>query len=70
MSSDDLILEYLRAIRGTAERLSDDMQVIKQRLGQLEGHMATITGNYALLSNRLDKVDQRLLRMESPPQRD
>ncbi|MFK0329637.1 hypothetical protein ACIQUB_00775 [Rhizobium sp. NPDC090275] len=57
MSSDNLILEHLRAIRGTVERLSDDILVIKQRLGSLEHQYATI-------STRLDRLDERVLRME------
>jgi DNA anti-recombination protein RmuC len=64
MSTDNLVLEHLRAIRGTVERLSDDMQVVKVRLGQLENQMALLTGSYATLSNRTDQVDQRLLRIE------
>ncbi len=57
MSSDNLILEHLRAIRGTVERLSDDMQVVKQLLGSLEHQYATI-------STRLDRLDERVLRIE------
>ena len=57
MSTDNLILEHLRAIRGTVVRLADDMQVVKQRLGILEHQYATI-------STRLDRIDERVLRIE------
>ncbi|MFP3546261.1 hypothetical protein SB748_22610 [Rhizobium sp. SIMBA_035] len=57
MSTDNLILEHLRAIRGTVERLADDMQVVKQRLGILEHQYATI-------STRLDRIDERVSRIE------
>ena len=57
MSTDNLILEHLHAIGGTVERLADDMQVVKQRLGILEHQYATI-------STRLDRIDERVLRIE------
>jgi len=57
MSTDNLILEHLRAIRGTVERLADDMQFVKQRLGILKHQYATI-------STRLDRIDERVLRIE------
>ncbi|WP_160012471.1 hypothetical protein [Rhizobium sp. 18055] len=57
MSIDNLVLEHLRAIRGTVERLSDDMQEVKQRLGILEHQ-------YASISTRLDRLDDRVLRIE------
>jgi tetrahydromethanopterin S-methyltransferase subunit G len=63
-ATENLVLEHLRAIRATVDRLSDDMQEVKSRLGQLESQVAILTGNYASLSNRLDRVDQRILRIE------
>jgi predicted nuclease with TOPRIM domain len=57
MATDNLVLEHLRSIRSTVERLSDDMQEVKGRLGILEQQ-------YAIISNRFDRLDDRVLRIE------
>ena len=57
MSTDNLILEHLRAIRAMQDRHSDDLREIKGRLGILEQQ-------YASLSNRLDRMDERVSRIE------
>jgi len=57
MSADNLVLEHLRAIRSTLDRMADDTQDIKVRLGNLENQ-------YASLSNRLDRLDGRVHRIE------
>lgn len=54
---DNLVPEYLRAIRGTVEPLADDMQEVKGRLGILEQQ-------YASISTRLDRFDERVNRIE------
>ena len=54
---DNLILEHLRAIRATQDRHSDDLREIKGRLGILESQ-------YASLSNRLDRMDDRVAHIE------
>lgn len=61
---ENLVLEHLRAIRATQDRHSDDLIEIKGRLGQLESQVAVLTGNYASLSNRLDRMDLRIARIE------
>ncbi|PWV97502.1 hypothetical protein DFR52_10625 [Hoeflea marina] len=55
--SDNIVLEHLRAIRSSVDRLSEDMQEVKGRLGILETQ-------YASISNRLDRIDERVLRIE------
>ena len=57
METDNIVLEHLRAIRATVDRISDDMQEVKSRLGILEHQ-------YASLSTRLDRIDERVLRIE------
>lgn len=57
MSTDRLILEHLGVIRSTLDRLSEDMQEVKGRLGILEHQ-------YASISTRLDRPDARVLRIE------
>ena len=55
--SDNIVLEHLRHIRGAVDGLRDDMREVKSRLGILESQ-------YANLSNRLDRVDGRIERIE------
>jgi len=57
METENIVLEHLRAIRATVDRISDDMQEVKSRLGILEHQ-------YASLSTRLDRIDERVLRIE------
>lgn len=56
-NSDNIVLEHLRHIRGAVDGLRDDMREVKQRLGILEHQ-------YASISNRLDRVDLRIERIE------
>ena len=51
------MLEHLRHIRSAVDGLRDDMREVKGRLGILESQ-------YANLSNRLDRVDSRIERIE------
>ncbi|MGN6156533.1 MAG: hypothetical protein ACTHNL_00395 [Devosia sp.] len=57
METDNIVLEHLRAIRSTADRISEDMQEVKSRLGILEHQ-------YASLSTRIDRLDERVFRIE------
>lgn len=57
MEIDNLILEHLRAIRETQDRHTEDLREIKGRLGILEQQ-------YASVSNRLDRMDERVGRIE------
>lgn len=57
METDNIVLEHLRAIRASLDRLADDMQEVKTRLGILEHQ-------YASISTRIDRVDDRMHRIE------
>jgi predicted nuclease with TOPRIM domain len=57
MSTDNIILEHLRAIRAAQDRHSDELREIKGRIGILEQQ-------YANLSGRLDRLDDRVARIE------
>ncbi len=57
METDNIVLEHLRAIRSTVDRISEDMQEVKSRLGILEHQ-------YASLSSRIDRIDERVFRIE------
>jgi len=58
MDTENLIIEHLRAIRATQDRHSEDLREIKQRLGMPDSR-------YASLSNRLDRMDERVGRIET-----
>jgi predicted nucleic acid-binding Zn-ribbon protein len=55
--TNELLFETLKAIQATLSRHSDDLREIKGRLGILEMQ-------YASLSNRVDRIDDRLARVE------
>jgi chromosome segregation ATPase len=57
MSAESLVLEHLRAIREILDRHTEDLREIKSRLGILEQQ-------YASLSTRLDRMDERVGRIE------
>ena len=56
-ATENLVLEHLRAIRATQDKHSEDLREIKGRLGIIEMQ-------YANLSNRLDRMDERVSRIE------
>ena len=53
----ELIFETLKAIQATQARHSEDLREIKERLGILEMQ-------YASLSRRVDKIEERVGRIE------
>ncbi len=55
--AENIVLEHLRHIRLAVDGLRDDMRDVKGRLGTLETQ-------YAMLSNRLDRLDARIERIE------
>lgn len=57
METDNIVLEHLRAIRATLDRHTDDLLEIKGRLGTLEQQ-------YASISIRVDRIDQRVAHIE------
>jgi predicted nuclease with TOPRIM domain len=55
--ADSIVLEHLWHIRSAIDGLRDDMREVKARLGTLESQ-------YASVSNRLDRLDVRVERIE------
>ena len=53
----ELLFETLKSIQATLSKLADDMHEVKERLGILEMQ-------YASLSNRMDRMDLRIERIE------
>ena len=64
MAADSIILEHLQAIRGVLDRHTDELREIKERLGILEIGIGNLGGQYASVSNRLDRLDERVARIE------
>ncbi len=55
--TNELIFETLKAIQATLARHTEDLREIKGRIGILEAQ-------YASLSTRIDRLDERLARVE------
>ena len=61
---DNIVLEHLSAIRGDLQLVRDDLRELKTRIGHLEEQTASLFGLFASLSNRMDRYDQRVERIE------
>jgi hypothetical protein len=62
--SDNLVLERLREIRDILGGMQADMGDIKRRLTSLEMSVARVHGDFAGQSFRIDRIEQRLARIE------
>jgi predicted nuclease with TOPRIM domain len=58
--TDNVVLEYLRRIRGAGDALRDDMREVKGRLGILESQYANISTRMDRLDTRVERIEQRL----------
>ncbi|TFL16914.1 hypothetical protein [Jannaschia formosa] len=56
--TNELLLEYLKAIQGTLARHTEELREIRERLGTLEMQ-------YANLARRVDRMDDRISRIET-----
>jgi predicted nuclease with TOPRIM domain len=63
--TNDLLFETLKAMQATLARQGEDLREIKGRLGILEAQVAGLHANYASLSNRIDRLDERFARVET-----
>jgi hypothetical protein len=59
----NLILEHLGVMRAKQDDMAVDIAEVK-RMGLLEGQGTHLFGQYAILSNRVDRIDARLERIE------
>lgn len=57
MSESNLILEHLRVIREDISVLKDDMWEVKQRISNIESHIALLYGDFSNQSQRMDRLD-------------
>jgi len=56
----DLILEYLRAIRGDISEIKADLVEIKQLLGLIEAQYANVSGRVDRMAGDIGVIKRRL----------
>ncbi len=61
---DNPILVYLRRLDGKMDRLSDDVADVKRRMTSLETKVVLLHGDFAAQSERIDRIETRLERIE------
>jgi archaellum component FlaC len=55
--AESIVIEHLRYMRGTLDGVRDDIREMKGRIG-------TLGSQYANISNRMDRLDGRVERIE------
>ncbi len=61
---DNLILVYLRRLDGKMDRLSDHVADLKRCMTSLETKVVLLHGDFAAQSERIDRIEPRLERIE------
>ncbi|MGH8479554.1 MAG: hypothetical protein ACREXK_08280 [Gammaproteobacteria bacterium] len=61
---ENLVLEQLRAIRGDIAEIKGDLHFLRQRVGALEQHMATLITMIPTYNDELEKLRKRVSRIE------
>ncbi len=62
--TENLVLEMLRRIRGSMERMELDLMDIKSRMTSVEIVVGQMSGQLASQSLRLDRMEERIGRIE------
>lgn len=62
--TENLVLEMLRNIRGTIDRMALDIMDLKIRMSAVETHLGQHQLQLAAMNTRMDHVDERLSRIE------
>jgi hypothetical protein len=62
--TENLILEYLRAMRADISSVKGDVRDVKARLSSIETYIATIHGDQARTGVSLDHLAERVERLE------
>ena len=57
---DSLILEHLRVIRGSVERMEHDIKDLKFRVGQIEQTLVHHNSRFDRIEERLEHIEKRL----------
>ena len=58
--ADSLILEHLRVIRGSVERMEHDIKDLKFRVGQIEQTLVHHNSRFDRIEERLEHIEKRL----------
>ena len=61
---ENLVLEHLKRIQATLDGMKFDILDLKVRASATEQHLAQLSMQYAGLSSRMDRFDERLSRIE------
>ena len=61
---ENLVLEHLRAIRTTLDKVEREFVDVRQRVGSIERHLANLQSDMANVHLRLDHQGDRLDRIE------
>ena len=59
-----LLLEVLKRIQGDVSDIKQEMRDLKVRVGIVEGHMQSMIAAQHLTNERLDRMDDRIGRIE------
>jgi len=62
--TDSLVLEHLRHIRSAVDLTNQKINELPFRVGMVESNVAGLQTQYAHVSNRIDRVDERLTKIE------
>jgi archaellum component FlaC len=62
--TENMVLEMLRRIRASQERMELDIQDIKSRMTNIEISVGQLTSQFASQSLRLDRIEERVGRIE------
>ena len=60
----NIVLEHLRRIRASQERMELDVGEIKGRLSALEQTTGQVLNSIGIMNQRMDRFDERLSRIE------
>jgi predicted nucleic acid-binding Zn-ribbon protein len=64
----NIVIEHLRHIRGSVDRLAEDIRELKHRVTTVEQQMSSLTAteanHYASLASRMDRIEGGLERIE------
>ena len=61
---DSMVMEYLRRIRASQERMELDVQDLKVRMSSVETTQGQILTALGALNGRMDRFDERVARIE------
>jgi septation ring formation regulator EzrA len=60
----NIVLEHLRQMRGDLSEVKESLRNLTMRFGAVEGHLASLHVSEAAQNSELDRVKQRLDRIE------